>query len=118
MPTLLGACKLCSSLQSELAEKNKKISLLEMASSDSTGDGKCELCEGLVLELESCRRDKLKSEEENTYLRTILSWVSCNEPQLSMMVNQLRRGSGGSGIGFASGEKGVNLFERFVSVVA
>jgi len=34
-PTLLGACKLCSSLQSELAEKNKKIALLEMASSDS-----------------------------------------------------------------------------------
>ena len=89
-----------------------------MASLDSTSDGKCVLCEGLVLELESCRRDKMKSEEENTYLRTILSWVSCNEPQLSMMVNQLRRGSGGLGIGFASGEKGVNLFERFVSVVA
>jgi hypothetical protein len=34
-PTLLGACKLCSGLQSELAEKNKKIALLEMASSDS-----------------------------------------------------------------------------------
>ena len=44
--------------------------------------------------------------------------MSCSEPQLGMMVNQLRRGSGGLGIGFASGEKGVNLFERFVSVVA
>ena len=92
--------------------------MLEMASSGSTGNGRCALCKGLELELESCRRDKMRSEEDNTYLRTILSWVSCNERQLGMMVNQLRRGSGGSGIGFASGEKGVNLFERFVSVVA
>ena len=72
-PTLLGACKLCSGLQSELAEKNKKISLLEMASSDSMGDEKCVLCEGLELELESCRHDKMNSEEENTYLWIILS---------------------------------------------
>lgn len=72
-PMLLGACKLCSGLQSELAEKNKKISVLEMASSSSTGNGRCALCEGLELELESCRRDKMRSEEDNTYLRTILS---------------------------------------------
>jgi len=85
--------------------------MLEMASSGSTGNGKV-LYEGLELELESCRRDKMKSEEENTYLRTILSWVSCNEPQLGMMVNQLRRGIGGPGIGFASNEKGANLFGK------
>jgi len=46
-PMLLGACKLCLGLQSELAEKNKKISVLEMASSSSTGNGRCALCEGL-----------------------------------------------------------------------
>ena len=81
-----------------------------MASLDSTSDGKCVLCEGLVLEVEFCRRNKMKSEEDNTYLRTILSWVSCNEPQLGMMMNQLRRGIGGPMIGFASDEKGVNLY--------
>ena len=34
--SLLGACKSCSGLQSELAEKLAQISLLENASSDST----------------------------------------------------------------------------------
>jgi len=111
-PMLLGACKLCSGLQSELAEKNKKISMLEMASSGSMGNGRCALCEDLELELESCRRDKMRSEEDNTYLRTILSWVSCNEPQLGMMMTQLRRGIGGPGIGFSSDGKGANLFGK------
>jgi hypothetical protein len=43
-PILLGACKSCLGLQSELAEKVAKISLLEKASSDSTGVAKCALC--------------------------------------------------------------------------
>ena len=77
---LLGACKSCSGLQSELAEKNAKISALEKASSDSTDVTRCALCESLELELESYMHDKMRSEEENTYLRTILSWVSCSEP--------------------------------------
>jgi len=76
---LLGACKSCSGLQSELAEKNSKISILEKASSDST-IAKCACCESLVLELESCWHDKMRSKEENTYLRSILSWVSSSEP--------------------------------------
>jgi hypothetical protein len=46
---LLGACKSCSGLQSELAEKNAKISALEKASSDSTVVAKCARCESLVL---------------------------------------------------------------------
>jgi len=77
---LLGACKSYSGLQSELAEKNDKISALEKASSDSTAVARCALCESLELELESCKHDKMRYEEENTYLRTILSWVSCSEP--------------------------------------
>ena len=52
---LLGACKSCSGLQSELVEKVARISLLEKASSDSTAT-KCARCESLVLELESCRQ--------------------------------------------------------------
>jgi len=78
-PILLGACKSYSGLQSNLVEKNVKISILEKASSDST-IAKCECCESLVLELESCRHDKMRSEEDNTYLRSILRWVSSSEP--------------------------------------
>ena len=72
-PILLGACKSCSGLQSELAEKVARISLLEKASSDSIGAAKCALCEAMELQLESCRDNKMISKEENTYLRTILS---------------------------------------------
>jgi hypothetical protein len=77
---LLGVCKSCSGLQFELAEKNVKISTLEKASSDSTDVAKCAHCESLVLKLESYIYDKMRIEEDNTYLRFILSWVSCNEP--------------------------------------
>ena len=77
---LLGKCKSCSGLQSELAEKNAKISTLEKASLDSIAVAKCLLCESLELELESCRHDKMRTEEDNTYLWSILSWVSCSEP--------------------------------------
>jgi hypothetical protein len=50
--SLLGACKSCLGLQSELAEKNAKILALEKASSDSMVV-ECARCESLVLELES-----------------------------------------------------------------
>ena len=60
--------------------------MLEKASSDSTAT-KCARCESLVLELESYRHDKMTIEEDNTYLQSILSWVSCNEPQLGMMMS-------------------------------
>jgi hypothetical protein len=70
--SLLGACKSCLGLQSELAEKNVKILALKKASSDSTVV-ECARCESLVLELESCRHDKMRSEEDNTYLRSILN---------------------------------------------
>jgi capsule polysaccharide export protein KpsE/RkpR len=58
---------LVSGLQSKLAEKNAKILALKKASSDST-TVECARCESLVLELKSCRRDKMRSEEDNTYL--------------------------------------------------
>jgi hypothetical protein len=108
---LLGACKSCSGLQSELAEKNAKILTLEKASSDSTVI-ECARCEGLVLDLESCRHDKMRSEEDNTYLRSILNWVSCSEPQLGMMMSQFRRGTGTSGVGFALGGKGEHVYDK------
>jgi hypothetical protein len=109
--SLLGACKSCLGLQSELAEKNAKILAFEKASSDSTFV-ECARCESLVLELESCRRDKIRSEEDNTYLRSILNWVSCSEPQLGMMMRQFRRGTGTSGVGFALGGKGEHVYGK------
>ena len=83
---LLGACKFCSGLQSKLAEKVARISLLEKASSDST-TAKCVRCEGLELKIESCRHEKMRIEEQNTCLRSILSLVSYSEPQLGMMMS-------------------------------
>ena len=75
---LLGAWKSCPVLQFDLEEKVAKISLLEKASLDSTVV-ECARSESLVLELESCRRDKMRAEEDNTCLWSILSWVSCSE---------------------------------------
>jgi hypothetical protein len=109
--SLLGACKSCSGLQSELAEKNAKILALEKASSDSMVV-ECARCESLVLELESCRQDKMRSEEDNTYLQSILNWVSCSEPLLGMMMSQFRRGTRTSGVGFALGGKGEHVYGK------
>jgi hypothetical protein len=84
--SLLGVFKSSSGLQSELAEKNAKFLALEKASLDSMVV-ECAHCESLVLELESCRHDKMRSEEDNTYLWSILNWVSYSEPQLGMMMS-------------------------------
>jgi hypothetical protein len=76
--------------------------LLENASSVSAATpAQCALCEGLQSALESCTYDKTRIKEENTYLRSVLSWVSWNEPQLGMVLSQFKRGTGGPGIGFA-----------------
>jgi hypothetical protein len=69
---LLGACKFCSGLQSKLVEKNSRIFALEKASPDSTV-ARCARYEGLELEIESYRQDKMRIEEDNTNLRPILS---------------------------------------------
>jgi hypothetical protein len=76
---LLGAYMSCLGLQSELAEKVARIPLLEKASLDSTAI-RCARCEVLELELESCRHDKMRIDEDNTNLWSILSWVSYSEP--------------------------------------
>jgi hypothetical protein len=74
-------CTIFPGLQSELAERDARIALLEKASSVSApAPAQRALCEGLQSALESCRHDKTRIEEENTYLRSILNWVSCSEP--------------------------------------
>jgi hypothetical protein len=69
----------------------------------------CALCEGSQSDLESRRHDTTRIEEENTYLRSVLSWVSCSEPQL---VSQFKRGTGGPGLGFAAKNGSVARFGK------
>jgi hypothetical protein len=108
---VLGACKSCPGLRSELAEKDAKLALFEKASSESTG-AKCLKCEALELEVTNCRHETMRVGEENTYLRSILSWVSSSEPQLGMMVSQFKRGTDTTGLGFAIGGKGEVIYGK------
>jgi hypothetical protein len=109
----LGACTVCPSLQSKLAERDVRIALLEKDSSVSVpAPAQCALCEGLQSAIESCRHDKTRIEEENIDLRSILSWVSCSEPQLGMMVSQFKRGTGRPGLGFAAKDGSVARFGK------
>jgi hypothetical protein len=78
-PSHLGVCKSYHAMKSELTEKNTRMSMLEKANCDSVPT-KCALYQDLVLELEACHASKTRSEEENTCLQTILSWVSYGEP--------------------------------------
>lgn len=72
----------------------------------------CAKCEALEMELGNCRLDKKHTEEENTFLRSMLSWLSCSEPQLGMMLSQYKRGTDTTGLGFATGGKGDNVFGK------
>ena len=52
----------------------------------------CHVCPGLISDLDNHAVEKANLENENTYLRAILSWVSASEPQLGMMIKQFKRG--------------------------
>jgi hypothetical protein len=55
----------------------------------------------------------MRSEEDNTYFRSILNWVSCSEPQLGMMMSQFRPETGTSGVGFSLGGKGEHVWQSW-----
>ena len=57
------------------------------------------VCSGLIADLDSLAVEKANLENENIYLRAILSWVSSSEPQLGMMIKQFKRGDG-FGVGY------------------
>lgn len=97
--TLLGACRSCPALQSAFAEKNSRLAILEKAFCNSSY-AECALCPGLIQQVEVFSATEIKNEEEIRYIRTMLSWVSCWEPQLGMMICQFKRGVG-QGLGFA-----------------
>ena len=90
-PVLLGACKLCPTLRSELDEKN---ALGKTKVGESSPPIDCHVCPGLISDLDNLAVEKANLENENTYLSAILSWVSSSEPQLGMMIKQFKRGDG------------------------
>ena len=53
----------------------------------------------MISDLDNLAVEKANLENENTYLRAILSWVSASEPQLGMMIKQFKRGDG-FGVGY------------------
>src|SRR6185503_10781223 len=86
-PVLLGACKICPTLRSELDEKNALIkSFGKSKVVESSPPVDCLVCLGLISDLDNLAVEKANMENENTYLRAILSWVSFHEPQLGMMI--------------------------------
>ena len=99
-PALLGACKLCPTLRSELEEKNALIkSFGKTKVIESSPPIDCFVCPGLISDLDNLAVEKANLENENTYLRAILGWVSSCEPQLGMMIKQFKRGDG-FGVGY------------------
>ena len=94
-PVLLGACKLCPTLRSELDEKNALIkSLWRTKVAESRPHIDCHVCPGLISDLDNLAVEKSNLENENTYLRVILSWVSSSESQLGIMIKQFKHGDG------------------------
>ena len=99
-PVLLGACKFCPTLRSKLDEKNALIkSLGKTKVVESRPPIDCLVCPGLISDLDDLAVEKANLENENTYLRAILSWVSSSEPQLGIMTKQFKRGDG-FGVGY------------------
>lgn len=87
-PILLSACKSCPALQVQLDDACAKLSALE--NSEFIARSKlpeCTVCPELKLNLQHV-------EDENSYLRTVLSWVSSREPQLGMMIQEFKRADG------------------------
>ena len=92
-PILLGACPVCPMLRKELEETRASLMTLEKSKATSpTAD--CDAYPALIEMSSELRVEKSKLEEENTYLRAILSWVSSREPHLGMMIHQFKRGNG------------------------
>ena len=73
-PVLLGTCKLYPTLRSELEEKNSLIkSFGNTKVIESSPPIDCSICPGLISDLDNLAVEKANLENENTYLRTILS---------------------------------------------
>jgi hypothetical protein len=120
-PTLLGACKSCPTMHSKLVDARSTISTLE-ASLKSPIVNACTSCDEVTLcnlELTS-RLDVIY--EENYYLRKVLGWLSGQEPQLKIMIEEFKRADG-RGLGFEKlGEKvgensGESVYDKCVDSI-
>ena len=117
-PVLLGACKLCPTLRSELDEKNALVkSLGKTKVVESSPPIDCSVCPGLISDLDNLAVEKANLENENTYLRVILIWVSCREPQLGMMIKQFKRGDG-FGVGYTYTQSDFDMLYGKIGKVA
>jgi hypothetical protein len=90
---LLGACTYCPGLHEKIVELRSRIVSLEadLKVPIPTSFSTCELHAMKNLELAQCV-DHLQ--DENNELREVLSWLSCQEPQLGMMIASCKRFDG------------------------
>jgi hypothetical protein len=117
-PTLLGASKSCPTMHAKLVDSRSTISSLE-ASLKSLVANACSSYDEVTLrnlELTS-RLDVIY--EENDYWRKVLGWLSRQEPQWKIMIEEFKRADG-RGLGFEKlGEKvrensGESVYEKCV----
>jgi hypothetical protein len=103
-PTLLGGSKSCPTMHAKLVDARSTISTLE-AFLKSPVVNACTSCDEVTL-----RNLELTSHldviyEENDYLWKVLGWLSGQEPQLKIMIEEFKRADG-RGLGFEKlGEK-------------
>ena len=89
-PILLGACAVCPLLRKELEET--KAALIKSEKTACLPSFDYSVCPTLVCDMDALRVEKTHIEDENAYLRTILSWVSSKEAQLGMLIASFKRG--------------------------
>jgi hypothetical protein len=94
-PMLLGVCKTCLALQSQFDDACVRVKDLEKSlSSTKSKVPVCDACLAYVDELHELKLAKQTIDDENTYLRIVLSWVSSREPQLGLMIKMFKRADG------------------------
>jgi hypothetical protein len=114
-PTLLGACTSCPGLHEKIVELRSRIVFLEanLKVPIPTSCSTCELHDMKNLELAQCVD---RFQYENNKLREVLSWLSCQEPQLGMMIAICKRFDGWASGFDKSGENSGEREEKFGNV--
>lgn len=83
---LLSTCDVCPSLQCKFNEARARIREIEKLSIPS-----CGTCQERAGELNELRTIEVATEDENTYLSKLSSWVSTKEPQIGMLLQNYKR---------------------------
>ena len=94
-PALLGACKTCPTLQSSLDDALLQVATLEKTiMHDKIVVPECSQC-FIHVNINTEMKNAISVlEDENRYVRTILSWISAREPQLGMMIAAFKHADG------------------------